>query len=146
MAQPPTQCNHCGAPREPGLAACRYCRTPFVSNVHRDAVPCPSCGVLNEKGAQKCAMCSAWVVVQCVFCSALSPHNHPACDRCREPFAGAPERMQQRRQEQEMQQRMQMVSSVGGVAVSLLGAVASSGLLSSSDDDCDDCDEDEDER
>jgi hypothetical protein len=141
----PSTCNHCGAPREPGLAVCRYCRTPLVANVSENAVPCPSCGLLHEKGAQKCSGCAAWLVVQCVFCGKLSPHNEGACVKCDEPFAGAIERFQQRKQTQESQQRLNMVASVGGVAAGLLGAFASTGIVEhvatavrSSDDDDDD--------
>jgi hypothetical protein len=123
----PEMCGHCGAPRQPGLAACRYCKTPFVRNVGRDAIACPACGALNERqNAQKCASCSTWLVVQCIFCSALSPYDQPACVKCREPFAGAPERFAQKQQERQAQQTMQVVGAVGGVAASLLGAVASS--------------------
>ncbi len=128
-------CKHCGAPRQPGLAACKYCRTPFVANVHRDAIPCPQCGAVNEKGAQKCAACAAWVVVQCVFCSALSPHHLPACVKCREPFAGAPERLAARQQEAQQKQTLEAVSAVGGVAATFLGALAGAALSS---DCCDD--------
>lgn len=133
-------CFHCGAPREAGLAVCRYCRTPLIENVAANAVPCPQCGLLHEKAAQKCASCATWLVVQCVFCSTLSPHNDASCEKCGEAFAGAVERFQARQQEQVMKQRLDMVSSVGGVAAGLLGAVASSGVLSSNDS-CDHHDE-----
>jgi hypothetical protein len=97
---------------------------------------------LHEKAAQKCASCAAWLVVSCVFCSSLSPHNHASCVQCGEVFAGAVERFQARQQEQVMKQRLDMVSSVGGVAAGLLGAVAQSGVLSSNDR----CDDDDDNR
>src|SRR4029079_18891080 len=91
-------CSYCGAPRVAGFAACKYCKTPFVRDTQSGAIPCPRCNTLNELGAQKCVQCQTWVVLQCVFCSALSPHNLPACQKCGEAFAGAPERFQQRQQ------------------------------------------------
>jgi hypothetical protein len=117
-------CKQCGAPRQPGFAACKYCKTPFVQNAHTEAIPCPKCATLNEMGAQKCVQCQTWVVVQCVFCHALSPHNRPACMRCNEPFAGAPQRFQERQQQAASQRNMQMVGTVGNVAASLVGAAA----------------------
>src|SRR5262245_14193872 len=99
-------CTHCGAPRVAGYASCKFCKTPFASvqNTQTGAIPCPRCNTLNELGAQKCVQCQAWVVVQCVFCGSLSPHNVPACQRCNEPFAGAPQRLAERQRAQHLQQ------------------------------------------
>lgn len=123
-------CKNCGAPRQPGLAACRFCRTPFVANVHTQAVPCPRCSTINEWGAQKCAQCATWIVVQCVFCSALSPHHVAACLTCKEAFAGAPERLAARQAQAEQKRTMEVVGTVGGVAASFLGAMAGAALNS----------------
>ncbi len=128
MSQSPSPCAHCGAPREAGYAACRYCKTPFVADTHRDAVACPQCSTLNERGAQRCVRCHTWVVVQCVFCSTLSPHHMPACVKCGEAFAGAIERFQQRKEQIESRERMKMVGTVGTVAASFLGAVAGAAI------------------
>jgi hypothetical protein len=128
MSESNDLCSHCGAPRAPGYAACKFCNTVFArekqTSLQENAVPCPGCRTLNEWGAQKCVQCHAWVVVQCVFCSSLSPHHVPACLRCQEAFAGAPERFQQRQEQQQGQQRMQMLGTVGNVAASFLGAAA----------------------
>jgi phage FluMu protein Com len=128
MSESNDVCAHCGAPRAPGYAACKFCNTVFArekqTSLQDNAVPCPKCRTLNEWGAQKCVQCQSWVVVQCVFCSSLSPHHVPACLKCQEAFAGAPERFQQRQQQQQGQQRMQMLGSVGSVAASFLGAAA----------------------
>jgi hypothetical protein len=126
----PEGCKNCGAPRQAGFAECTFCKTPFVANVAEQAIPCPKCKTLNAWGSQKCARCQSWVVVQCVFCHAISPHHLPACLGCGEAFAGAPERLAQRQAEQQHQERVQTVSSVGGVAASFLGAMAGSALTS----------------
>ncbi len=119
-------CAHCGAPRAPGYGACKFCGTVFArakqTSTQENVVPCPSCRTVNEWGAQRCVQCRSWVVVQCLFCSSLSPHHVPACLRCQEAFAGAPERFQQRQEHQQGQQRMQVLGTVGNVAASFLGA------------------------
>jgi len=122
-------CGQCGAPRQAGVVVCRFCRSPYSADAARQGVPCPNCGLLHERSAQKCTACATWLVVQCVFCGTLSPHRDASCGKCREPFAGSAERLAQRRQEQESQRQMQMVSSVGGVAVSVLGAIAGTGIV-----------------
>jgi phage FluMu protein Com len=119
-------CAHCGAPRAAGHGACTYCGTVFAraqqTSTQENVIPCPQCRTVNEWGAQKCVKCQAWVVVQCLFCSSLSPHHVPACLRCHEAFAGAPERFAQRQAAQQGQQRMQVMGTVGTVAASFLGA------------------------
>ena len=117
------ECQHCGAPREAGLASCRFCRTPFVRDAHSQAIPCPKCSAINEWGVQRCVVCSTWVVVQCAFCAAISPHHVPACLRCREPFAGAAERLHARQQEVERRRNLETASAVGSVAATFLGAL-----------------------
>lgn len=141
MTQPSAACATCGAPRQAGLAACKFCKTVYDgAHAQRDAVPCPRCGVLHQRGAQRCLQCASWLVVQCVFCSSLSPHNAPACKKCNEPFAGAPERLAARRQAEAQQQALKLAGTVGGVAASFLGAMAGSALSS----DCHDCEPDSD--
>jgi hypothetical protein len=136
MAEGEELCNHCGAPRMAGYAACKYCKTPFphVGSMHGDpqtnAIPCPRCNTLNEAGVQKCVQCQTWLVVQCVFCHALSPHNAPACLRCGEAFAGAPQRFAERQQQQRLQQGLNIAGQVGNVAASFLGAAAAAGVFS----------------
>ena len=123
-------CPNCGAPHAAGYAACKFCKTPFVANTQTNAIPCPRCGTLNEMGAQKCVQCQTWVVVQCVFCHALSPHNAPACTHCSEAFAGAPERFAHGQSQQRVQQGLNIAGTVGNVAASFLGAAAGAGLFS----------------
>lgn len=122
-------CETCGAPRQAGLAACKFCKTVYA-DARRDAVPCPRCGVLHVRGPQRCMHCAAWLVVQCVFCTALSPHNVPACQKCGEVFAGAPERLAAQRQAEQQRQTLQVVGTVGGVAASFLGAMAGAAVTS----------------
>lgn len=126
-------CNHCGAPRVAGYAACKYCKTPFVQNAQTGAIPCPRCNTLNEMGAQRCVQCQAWVVVQCVFCHALSPHNVSGCLKCGEAFAGAPQRFAERQRAEHLQQGLNVASTVGNVAASFLGAAAGAGAFSHHD-------------
>jgi hypothetical protein len=128
MSQAGDLCPNCGAPRVAGFAACKFCKTPFVKNTQTNAIPCPRCNTLNELGGQKCVQCQAWIVVQCVFCHALSPHNVPACLSCHEAFAGAPQRLQERQTQQHVEQGLHIASSVGGVAASFLGAAAGAAL------------------
>jgi hypothetical protein len=123
-------CPHCGAPRAAGFAACKFCKTPFVKDTQTGAIPCPRCNTLNELGAQRCVQCQTWVVVQCVFCHALSPHNVPACTKCSEPFAGAPQRFADQQRQQHIQQGLSIAGTVGNVAASFLGAAAGAGLFS----------------
>ncbi|MFT3771285.1 MAG: zinc ribbon domain-containing protein [Minicystis sp.] len=129
MAEGEELCTHCGAPRVAGYAACRYCKTPFVKNTQTNAIPCPRCNTLNELGAQKCVQCQTWIVVQCVFCHALSPHNTPACVKCGEAFAGAPQRFAERQSQQRLQTGLEIAGQVGNVAASVLGAAAVAGVL-----------------
>jgi hypothetical protein len=129
MTQPSAACATCGAPRQAGLAACKFCKTVYA-DAHRDAVPCPRCAVLHQRGAQRCLQCATWLVVQCVFCSALSPHNAPACKKCNEPFAGAPERLAARRQAEAQEQALKLAGTAGGVAASFLGAMAGAAVSS----------------
>jgi hypothetical protein len=123
-------CPNCCAPRVAGYAECKYCKTPFVQNTQTGAIPCPQCHTLNEMGAQRCAQCQAWVVVQCVFCGALSPHNVPGCLKCGEAFAGAPQRLAERQRQQHIQQGLQVAGTVGNVAASFIGAAAGAGMFS----------------
>jgi hypothetical protein len=136
MSEGEELCTHCGAPRMAGYAACKFCKTPFphVGSMHgsaeTNAIPCPRCNTLNESGVQKCVQCQNWLVVQCVFCHALSPHNAPACLRCNEAFAGAPERFAARQSQQRLQQGINIAGQVGNVAASFLGAAAAVGVFS----------------
>lgn len=75
-----------------GLILCKFCRTAFDDDEARRATPCPRCKDLFPETTQKCPRCEVWLVVQCVFCDALTPHQRPECDACGEVFAGAPQR------------------------------------------------------
>ncbi len=122
-------CGQCGAPRDVGVLACRFCRLPYSADAARDGVPCPNCGLLHERDAQKCSSCATWLIVQCVFCGTLSPHRDANCSKCREAFVGSAERLALKRQEQESQRQLEMASNVGGVAASVLGAIAGTGIV-----------------
>jgi hypothetical protein len=127
MPEPNANCRNCGAPHQPGHAVCHFCNTPLVDDLQTQAVQCPQCRTFNDWGATKCVDCGAWVVVKCVFCGNLSPHQLPACLSCKEPFAGAPERLAARNAEAEQQRTLQVVSTVGSVAVGLLEVAVESG-------------------
>lgn len=117
-------CQSCGAPAKPNLVECEFCEKPISADAAANAVPCPQCKALNAGGQQQCHKCKAWLVVQCVFCSHLSPHTKPACVQCNEPFAGAPERKAQRDSAQRNQQIMSAVGAVAPAAGGLLGGIA----------------------
>jgi predicted RNA-binding Zn-ribbon protein involved in translation (DUF1610 family) len=118
------ECETCGAPAQPGVLKCQYCGRPVSAELAKNAIPCPSCKELNIWGAQRCVKCQAWVVVQCVFCGAISPHTMSACMNCQEAFSGAPERKAAREAQIQQQQATQTAVAVGGVAASFLGAMA----------------------
>lgn len=124
MPQNELLCAHCGAPHAPGLLACRYCRTPHSPGSARHALSCPHCGALNEDDNQTCAACSQWIVYKCLFCTAVSPCSETVCRRCKEPFAGAQERLRAREEAKRTQEQLQMASQVANAAAPVLGAVA----------------------
>lgn len=125
-AGPPPTCANCGAPDQGELVICRYCKQAVSAEAARTAIPCPNpqCRTLCRWGKQKCAECQAWLVVSCVFCGAISPHNISSCLRCNEAFAGAAQRKAQMEQQRQHQQNMQDASVWGNVAASFLGAAA----------------------
>ena len=117
-------CASCGAPDDGESVICKYCQRPISQEAQAHAIPCPKCRVPNRWGKQQCSACQTWIVVACVFCGAISPHNQQACMACREPFAGAVERKAQRQQQHAHQQSMQTLGTVGNIAASFLGAAA----------------------
>jgi hypothetical protein len=125
------ECETCGAPAQPGVVKCFYCGRPVSKEAADSAIPCPQCKELNVWGAQRCVKCQTWIVVQCIFCGAISPHTVSACMGCNEAFAGAPERkaardtaVAQQQAAVQNQQNVQTAVQVGGVAASFLGAMA----------------------
>ncbi len=122
-------CLSCGGPDDGEAVLCKYCQRAISAEVQASAVPCPHCRTLCRWGKQKCHACQSWIVVSCVFCGALSPHNQPACLACKEAFAGAAERKQQRVQQQSHAESMQTFGVVGNIAASFLGAAAGSAVV-----------------
>lgn len=115
------ECDHCGAPRVPGLASCEYCRQPYPG-----AAPgprCRPCDVVNLTGALACGRCRSPLARACLFCGAASPLDAAACVHCREAFAGAPERLAQR----EAAARSRRNAELLGVGIQTAGVVISSG-------------------
>ena len=129
-AAPAPTCASCGAPDGGELVLCRFCRQAVSAEAARTAIPCPNpqCRTLCRWGKQRCAQCQAWIVVSCVFCGAISPHNVSSCMRCNEAFAGAAQRKAQMEQQRAQAQSAQQASVWGGVAASFLGAAAGSAL------------------
>lgn len=127
-------CSSCGAPDDGEFVVCRYCAHPYSAEAARSAIPCPRCGVACRWGKQKCGRCQSWLVVSCVFCGALSPHNVANCLQCREAFAGAAQRKAAMESQREAQQTMQVVSQVGSVAAPLLGVALGVALSGDWDD------------
>jgi hypothetical protein len=85
-------CSNCGAKRTVGHVICAYCKSPYAPDLLPEAIPCPRCRVLSTGDQQTCVACGTWIVVQCVFCAATSPHTMTACSHCGEIFLGAAER------------------------------------------------------
>src|SRR4051794_24002018 len=104
-------CSNCGAPPQPGLVTCIYCQQPVNAQAAENAIPCPACRKLCAWGSTQCAHCQAWVVVRCIFCDQLSPHNCSACLSCGEAFQGALERRAARDAEVNRQQTLQTVGT-----------------------------------
>ena len=123
-------CANCGAPDSGDFVICKFCKQAVSAEAARSAIPCPNpqCRAQCRWGKQKCAQCQAWIVVSCVFCGAISPHNVSNCLRCNEAFAGAAQRKAQMEQQQQQQQNMQHANVWGGVAASFLGAAAGSAI------------------
>ena len=94
------------------------------------AIPCPNpaCRTSCRWGKQKCAACQAWIVVSCVFCGSISPHNISNCLQCNEAFAGAQQRKQASQQQHQHQQSMQAVGAWGGVAAAFAGAAVGASI------------------
>ena len=131
---PTANCAACGAPDDGELVHCRYCQQAVSADALAKAIPCPNpaCRAACRWGKQKCAACQAWIVVSCVFCGAISPHNISNCLQCNEAFAGAMQRKQAMQQEQQHQQQMQAVGTWGNVAAAFAGAAVGASLGSHS--------------
>jgi hypothetical protein len=123
-------CASCGAPDDGEFVNCRYCKQAVNADALARAIPCPNpaCRMACRWGKQKCGACQSWLVVSCVFCGAISPHNCSNCLRCNEAFAGAPQRKAQMQAQQQQQQNMQAVSTWGGVAAAFAGAAVGASL------------------
>jgi len=124
-------CHSCGAPDSGELVTCKFCRQAVSAEAMRTAIPCPNpqCKMLNRWGKQKCGQCQAWIIVSCVFCGSLSPHNMSNCMRCNEAFAGAPQRKAAQQQQQQHHQNMQSVGTWGNVAAAFAGAAVGSAVM-----------------
>lgn len=148
---PAATCGSCGAPDNGELVHCNYCKHPVSAEALARAIPCPNpaCRTACRWGKQKCTACQAWLVVSCIFCGSISPHNCSNCLRCNEAFVGAAQRkqhyqqqQQQHQQRQQHQQNMQAVGTWGHVAAAFAGAAVggaigshhSGGYYSSNDD------------
>lgn len=125
-------CDTCGAPPEPGLAACQYCKSAYA-NVPI-GVSCPKCRAVNMAGQTQCAACTLSLTKPCLFCNSVSPLDSPTCVRCREPFAGARERIAARESEKRRQEYLKMankgMNTVADVAQSNAGQQLITGLFS----------------
>ena len=130
QAPPPSLCVSCGGPDDGEFVFCKFCKRPYSAEIAAAGIPCPACRTACRWGKQKCGACGVWIVVSCVFCGALSPHNQSACLACREAFAGAAQRKAQRDAAAHQQQNVQTYGAVGNVAASFLGAMAGGAVMS----------------
>ena len=121
---PAATCSACGAPDDGEFVNCKYCKCAVSADALAKAIPCPNpaCRLACRWGKQKCAACQAWIVVSCVFCGSISPHNCSNCLRCNEAFLGAAQRKAAAQQQQSHQQNMQAVGTWGHVAAAFAGA------------------------
>lgn len=128
-------CAHCGAPDNGEFVICRFCKQAVNAEAARSAIPCPNanCKTLSRWGRQKCVACQHWIVVSCVFCGSLSPHNVSNCLNCREAFAGAQQRKMQMEQQRQHHQNVQNANVWGNVAAAFVGAAAGSAISHSFD-------------
>ncbi len=119
-------CPSCGAPDDGELVHCRFCKAALSKEIADTAIPCPHCRVANRWGKQRCVACRSWIIVSCVFCGGLSPHNQPACLSCREPFAGAAQRKRDREIAAQQQQAAfpQHGGFVDNMGAAFVGAAA----------------------
>jgi hypothetical protein len=127
---PAATCGNCGAPDDGEVVNCTYCRRPVSAEAAARAIPCPNpaCRTACRWGKQRCAACQGWIVVSCLFCGAISPHNAATCLRCNEAFAGAAQRKQQAQQAQQHQESMAAVGTWGHVAAAFAGAAVGGAL------------------
>jgi hypothetical protein len=123
-------CNTCGAPDNGEFVTCKYCKNAVSAEAQRTAIPCPNqqCRMQCRWGKQKCGQCQAWLVVSCVFCGSLSPHNISNCMQCNEAFAGAAQRKAAMHQQQQHHQNMQQANVWGNVAAAFAGAAVGSAI------------------
>ena len=128
-----SDCATCGAPVRPGFVLCPFCRRAYSKADASRAVPCrdPGCGELSAWGSNKCVKCAGWLVVECVFCKGLSPHNQPACLSCGEAFAGSTERKAAAEQQRQSQATQQAVMTYAPIAMTFLGSFAGAAISSS---------------
>jgi hypothetical protein len=129
-------CNTCGAPDNGEFVTCKYCKQAVSAEAQRTAIPCPnqSCRMACRWGKQKCGQCQTWLVVSCVFCGSLSPHNISNCMQCNEAFAGAVQRKAAMQQQQQHHQNMQQANVWGNVAAAFAGAAVGSAISHHSHD------------
>lgn len=121
------RCDHCGAPPAPGQAACPYCRSAYPGVAA--GVQCPRCRVVNVRGQTGCAGCGLGITQACVFCQHVSPLDTASCQRCREPFAGATERLEALQAAARRKQYLEVASQGIGAAVTVATHPTGSRLL-----------------
>lgn len=123
------RCENCGAEVIPGLASCNYCRRLYAGVAQ--GPKCPRCSAVNVAGAMACGRCRSPMAQSCIFCGAASPLDFASCRHCREAFAGAAQRKQQREEAYKQQQYMQLAQTGISTAGQVIASGAASGLLES---------------
>lgn len=123
-----TVCNNCGAPHNPGLVACGYCKAAYTGA--SGGVACPRCGDVNRRENPQCMSCHTPLVRGCVFCGAGSSLAATGCQHCGEAFAGADERKRARDAQVQQQQTVHLVEEGFGVVSKIASNPGvSSGIL-----------------
>ncbi len=133
-------CQNCGAPDDGEFVQCSFCHSPVSLQAAQYAIPCPNpqCRTACRWGKNQCGRCRMWLVVSCIFCGALSPHNQSNCMACQEAFHGAAERKAMRMRQMNHRENMQIVAAVApaaGYAAGEIGGAVLFGVIGAMLDD-----------
>lgn len=111
-----SECEQCGATASGVEVLCKFCKKPLSAELLSSAVECPRCHTPNRPERTDCTQCHGSLLIACIFCGHGSTLGSQACQSCGEQFAGAEQRMSDRKTEQ-------LMGAVGNVMSALTGTV-----------------------